>query len=373
LAQVCNALTPLGALPPATPEWCFPATSGPATLTQGPNSWLDDFDHGLSHADMGAGYRVFDNQEGVSTRHFRHNEHWMMDLQPHPDRTPLGGGMMRPDRSFRFENGTLVVESDAAAGITSYGPGGADIWPEVVVTAAPAPTGRVLDALYAYGQFGGFWSFGCRYQPTRVPVCSLYAPTARPGDPTLFGTSAGRVWEMSEFEHVGGTSFGGYPSNGLEKLWRTCVNEDPDTNCRDRFRMELTRDSVTLYVNGGLYFKQTGLKIPFPDELVNGDVYAYFAGWQVRQTAPTIRFHWDHLAINPSGPPTAAPGFGGAPLPPTPTAAAPTSTAIPTATSMPTSTPVPPTPAPDVCEARFYLNGQDTGRRAAATLADCGR
>jgi hypothetical protein len=357
LAQVCNALTPVGAIPPAIPEWCFAATTGPATFVDGPNSRLDEWNHGLSHASLGDGYKAFDNQLGAATRHFRHNEHWMMDLQPHPDQLPMGGGMMRPDRSFKFENGKLIVETDAAAGIVAYGPGGADIWPEVVITNAPAPTGKIPDSLYAYGQFGGFWSFGCRYQPTRVPVCSLYSPNPQHGDPGIFGTDAGRVWEMSEFEHVGATSFGGYPSNGLEKLWRTCVNEDPDTTCRDRFRMELTKTSVTLYVNGSKYFEQTGLKVPFPDELVNGDVYVYMAGWQVRQPAETIRFHWDHLAINPSAGPSPAPGFGGAPSPPTATPVVPTATATPpsstststpapTATSAPTSTPVPLTPTP---------------------------
>jgi hypothetical protein len=371
LAQVCNSLTPVGAIPPAIPEWCFAATTGAATFVDGPNTRTDEWNHGLSHASLGDGYKAFDNQLGASTRHFRHNEHWMMDLQPHPDQLPMGGGMMRPDRSFRFENGKLIVETDAAAGITAYGPGGADIWEEVVVTNAPGPTGKIPDSLYAYGQFGGFWSFGCRYQPTRVPVCSLYSPNPQHGDPGIFGTDAGRVWEMSEFEHVGATSFGGFPANGLEKLWRTCDNVDPDTNCRDRFRMELTKTSVTLYVNGGKYFEQTGLKVPFPDELVNGDVYVYMAGWQVRQPAETIRFHWDHLAINPSAGPSAAPGFGSPPPAPTPTVN-PTNTATPMPTN--TLTPAPPTSTPTAgaCEARFYWQGVDTGRRQAAVDAACG-
>jgi hypothetical protein len=289
----------------------------------------------------------------------------MMDLQPKDSSGNglLGGGMMRPDRSFRFENGKLVVESDVAAGITQYGPGGADIWPEVVVTPAPAPTGKIPDSLYAYGQFGGTWSFGCRYQPTRVPVCSLYNPDGQPGNPSLFGTPAGRVWEMSNFEEVGTTNFGGYPDNGgpLDKAWRTCNGTDPDINCRDRFRMELTKTSVTIYVNGVKYFEQTGLKVPFPDALVNGNVYVYFAGWEVRQTAETIRFHWDHLAINPAGGPTSAPPPPPVPSPtpsgtpvtptptPTPTGVQQSPTPTPTPTSTPTSTPTPtarPTPTP---------------------------
>jgi hypothetical protein len=115
---------------------------------------------------------------------------------------------------------------------------------------------------------------------------------------------------MSSFEQVGTSSFGGAPDNAgpLDKAWRTCNGTDPDINCRDRFRMELTKTSVTIYVNGVKYFEQRGLKVPFPDALVNGNVYVYFAGWEVRQSADTIRYHWDHLAVNPgAGPLTAAP------------------------------------------------------------------
>jgi hypothetical protein len=195
----------------------------------------------------------------------------------------------------------------------------------VVVTNGPAPTGVVPDSLYAYGQFGGYWSFGCRYKPTRDPVCALYSP--RPGMLSgPFATDAGRVWEMSNFQHVGQTT-GGFPSGGLANLWRTCDGVDPDTFCRDRFRLELTKTSVTIYVNGGLYFSETNLSVPFPDDFLNNPVYTYFAGWEVRQTAPTIRFHWDYLAVNPSTGPSAAPGFGGAPpatVTPTPIPATPT-------------------------------------------------
>ena len=289
--------TPLGALPPVKAIWCQPAISGGAsTFKQSDRAWLDDFEHGLSNAEMGAGYRVFDTQEAVyRTQHFRHNNHWMMDLAPRDPQGRgglLGGGMVRPDRAFRFQQGRLVVETDAAAGIEEYGTNGADIWPEIVVTTAPAPTGKIPDPLYAYGQFGGHWSFGCRLQPSREPVCALYDkdPTNHEGN-GLFGTSAGRVWEMSHFQHVGTQVYGGYPSGGLENAWRVCRGADPDTTCRDRFRLELTRDSVTLSVNGVRYFEQRGLRRPFPDALVNGEVYVYFAGWQVRQRAEVIRFH----------------------------------------------------------------------------------
>lgn len=65
---------PVGALPPAFPIWCQPkATTGPTTFVQTNNSWVDDFDHELSNADMGTGYKVFDTQERIyKTQHFRH-------------------------------------------------------------------------------------------------------------------------------------------------------------------------------------------------------------------------------------------------------------------------------------------------------------
>jgi hypothetical protein len=72
--------------------------------------------------------------------------------------------------------------------------------------------------------------------------------------------------------------------------------------------MELTRDSLTLYVNGVRYFEAS----QFPDgktmdALVNADVYAYFASWIYRTGADTVRFHWDHVAVNPgvTSPPVA--------------------------------------------------------------------
>ena len=78
------------------------------------------------------------------TKHFLHNGHWMVDVAgigAPPDEyegdrrdaiiaTHWGGGLVRPDRTFRFVDGTLVVEFDVAAGMLAYHDG----WPEIVVT-----------------------------------------------------------------------------------------------------------------------------------------------------------------------------------------------------------------------------------------------
>jgi hypothetical protein len=206
-----------------------------------------------------------------------------------------GGTAMRPDRSFRYVNGKLVVEADVAAGIEEYA---GVAWPELVVTTAPAPTTWV-DPLYTYGQFKGHWSVGCRLQD-RVPICALH-------------DQDGRRWEIAFWIPDGAQVEGGgpFPSGGpRDQAWRVCQGTDPDTNCRDRFRLELTRDTLTLYVNGVNYFAVSQLPPGKTMEaLVNADVYAYFGSWTYRPDADTVRFHWGHLAVNPDTQPTAAPGI----------------------------------------------------------------
>jgi len=85
-----------------------------------------------------------------------------------------------------------------------------------------------------------------------------------------------------------------------------------DLFCRDRFRLELTKDSVRVLVNGHLYFEQSGLapKYQLPRELLDGDVYTYFTSWVNRPLADAYRFHWDRAAVNPDGPAQPAPSFG---------------------------------------------------------------
>jgi hypothetical protein len=284
--------------------WCTELSSGPSTFGQGDNVWLDEFNHELSDADLGDGYRTFADgagQQFLDARYFRHADHWMVDVRGRDApgaEANWGGTAMRPDRSFRYVNGRLVVEADVAAGIAEYG-GGA--WPELVVTTAPQPTGDA-DVLYGYGQFRGYWSVGCRLQADRVTICALH------------DTSAGnaRVWEVANHLWEGAQIYGGIPDpagSDRDRAWRVCRGTDPDTNCRDRFRLELTRDSLTVYVNGVRYFEAS----QFPDgktmdALVNADVYAYFASWIYRPGADTVRFHWDRVAVNPGPPPSTASG-----------------------------------------------------------------
>jgi len=306
---------PVGALPgQPLPVFCNNFGNGPSTFVSGVNSWIDNFDHGLSMSHLGAGYVVFENVgSNNKTKHWRHSNHWMVDVNGY-DQTPndgpwnLGGATVRPDRSFRWETRTwtsarfgitrtepmMVVEAQAAAGIADYA---GSAWPELVITTASAPTFNRRDGIYNYDMFAGHDTVGCRLQDNREPICALFDNTTRgPGE-------GGRTWEISHFQSGGGQWWGGGPFSSAQHdaAWRVCrqaLNQDPDTMCRDTFRWEISRTRQAVYVNGFLYMEHVGFT-PIPDRFLTSDVYVYFGSWIFKPDAATARFHWDKLAINP--------------------------------------------------------------------------
>ena len=169
-------VTPIGAVPPALPMLCD-TLNGTAkdTHTETANSWLDDFDHGATMAAMGGPYKRFEaaSLPGGQTASFAHNNHWMVDVWAPGE--AVGMSSLRPDRSFSFENGKLIVETDVAAGIVEED---GFAWPEITVTTSSSPDGAPAygptpgkstgDDLYAYGHFGGYDAVGIRL--TRRPA-----------------------------------------------------------------------------------------------------------------------------------------------------------------------------------------------------------
>lgn len=320
--------TPLGAVAPALPIWCSgPLASGPSSAIIGANTWADDWDVHLSNATLGPNYQAFALGSINQSMLFRHNDHWMVDVNG-LDRSPAdgphnrGGVVVRPSAAFHFLDGQLAVEVDAAAGIADYA---TDAWPEIIVTTAPSPsqTPRATSGgLYAYDYFPGAFTVGCRLQSDRSPICALYDNTSNGP------ASGGRVWELSFFQcgnhytDACATKVGGSTVSGQGGPWRVCRGTDPDLDCRDRFRWEITSDQLTLYVNGALYMQHSGFRPGFelPSIFLSSEVYVYFANWISSPSADTVRFHWDHLAIN---------------LPPTPVVLP---TAQPRATNTPTAT-----------------------------------
>lgn len=289
--------------------WCLPLVSGRSTAVSGTNSWVDSFDSGLNHAQIPESYRLFEaarDSRIYRTKHFAHNGHWMVDVagsgnpagdyaEDPRDLLPAvnwGGALLRPDRTFRFSDGRFVIEFDVAAGMLAYREG----WPEVVLSTAGGPTGIEVDQLHAIGLFGGAASVGCRLYTDRTSNCSAYDATGR------HYQDGGRIFELSaERREQAKVAFGGAPTQAaLAAAWRQCAPTDPDTMCRDRFKIELTGDSVRLSVNGTVYMEHSGLppEKQLPQELVRGDLYVYFASWAYISEPAIQRFHWGRLAIN---------------------------------------------------------------------------
>ena len=120
-----------------------------------------------------------------------------------------------------------------------------------------------------------------------------------------------RVAEMSFFQRCGTNTMGGFPSDGGKQYWRECKRGGMDMDCRDRFRLEVTKKSLTLYVNGFKYFEDANWPAAhqLPDSFINGDIYVYQSNWQWRAGSRAYRYHWDHFAVNPPTGPTASEWF----------------------------------------------------------------
>src|SRR5215472_11456180 len=304
--------TPLGQANPSPepepmqPVWCLGALAAEPTTRQVDKwgGWVDSFQTNvqlgrMNNGDMG--YHVFDglsNGASVQTMHWVNNNHWMVDMT-HDN----GGAAITPNQSFRFQNGKLVIEADVAAGIPGYI---GKVWPEVVWSTAPAPTGNTVDGLYLYGRFGGAWASGCRLQAERTMVCSLEADHTVPtnGDKApCFSFGATRVFELSGFETCGTTHMGFAVDFGAPKTWRQCQPNQMDMFCRDRFRFEWSQTGFVAYVNGTKFAEDSGWPgyAQIPSSITSGQVpvYAYFGEWGDFSDSSVYRFHWGRVAVNP--------------------------------------------------------------------------
>lgn len=336
---------------PMGPIWCFTRTQAPTTRITAGNSWVDDFNTGLQMGVLeNMGYNVFkvDSGHSIQIDTFTNANHWMIDQADISPYNLSGGQMLSPQRSFAGENGKLVVEADMAAG--SDAAGGATMFYEVDLSPAAEP-GVTVDTLYGYGQFGGVGGLGCRFERAEDGghiVCAMYdnsfhdaggndlGPTCnQPPDFSQAGCHpglSGRVWETQGIgtERTAAIVDGGYPdwpipntNLHVRDVWRICADNVMDINCRDRFRMEITRDNIDVYVNGflveqihGLYAVNpaTGADNRVPDAYFAGS-YVYFTSWINANGHSATRWHWDRVAVNPHDigshlqPPTSAPSF----------------------------------------------------------------
>ncbi len=96
-----------------------------------------------------------------------------------------------------------------------------------------------------------------------------------------------------------GTNFGGEPDSFNPSPWRECGSLEPDKACREKFRLEVAHNRITLYVNGVKYQENLMPDNSVPPEILNQNQYVYLSSVVQGLNANSTRFHWDRLAINP--------------------------------------------------------------------------
>jgi hypothetical protein len=346
-------------LEPEMPIWCYTQPpAGPATRILSALGWTDSWDNSgpaiQTLADTDYDYRVFRVAEAANAEHFHtgtfiNSDHWMLDLQDISPYRLSGGLLVSPNHTFPFNNGTFAVEADAAAGSDAMG--GADAFYEIDVTPAVAPTGMQVDSLYGYGSFGGVGAVGCRLERQADGphvVCSMYDNTSRDAggtcmdkDPRTFAdrctlNGPGRVWETQGVgtgytapRVEGGTPNYVIPGTNLRvaDVWRQCGPNEHDLHCRDRFRLELTRDSLHLLVNGYLVFRIDGLYAVnphngadnrIPASWLSSGVRPYFTSWVNNGQHNPVRWHWNDVVVNSATPGASISFCAGAASPPAP-------------------------------------------------------
>lgn len=356
---------------PLNPAWCNTFTTGPSSNVSGADSWVDDWHNSIQMQrldDGDAGYRVFNNfsadnflaqRASVSTEHFINNQGFFEDIWLAGQTN--AGGTLRPNRSFTFTNGMLVVEGDISPGMADY-PVNGRVFNEFDISMASAPTGVSTDSLYGYGQFGGYWTVGCRFDGATTITCSVESSATNISDnaANCNASAPSRIMEVGYAERCGATHIGGDDQSGVYA--RTCPSNTSYDLCNDRYRMELTKTGITVYVNGQLEFEDSGWDTAhqLPDSMISGQVYVYFDDWLgfANATNDVFRYNWDRIAVNPTNAngtlalPSASPSYLAShpALTPSPTLAPPTATSTPpptaTSTLTPTTTRVTSTPTP---------------------------
>ena len=305
--------TPLGALPPAKPMLCDHLSAAVDTHTAGPNSWYDDFNHGTTMAELPAAYVQGHVGPGGVSKHFLHNNHWMVDIRSDSGEYPtLLAAWLRPNRTFTT-NGSVVVEFEVAtpiAGTRDVDNVISDSWPELTISKAAAPTtmnpwGSPFrpNGTYLYEAFPQAWTFGCRMQQSEHPICALYKPDTDGVENYAGGPD--RLWEINQNGGDVTYQFGGDPAAapGLDEAWAECAaTDDPDTVCRNTFRVTLSAARILIEVKkpGGSYVRhyEAGL-LPGLENVLNGPFYIFFGDFAYRiENNEVIRFHWDHLSVN---------------------------------------------------------------------------
>lgn len=204
---------------------------------------------------------------------------------PEPPDGAGGGALLRSRDPVRFDDGELVIETELVVGLDEYRGDDQHAWYELVLTTAGAPTWARTDGLFAKDQFAGEFTLGCRIGMSGNTTCSLM------NDSTRGESNGGEIWQTSFVDDAGDEpSVGGFERPAEDLVFTTCGSADAATACADAIAIEFTATTVTIRLNGEVYFEQRGLP-QLPAELVASDLYLYTAVMTSRSPAKLLRFH----------------------------------------------------------------------------------
>ncbi len=243
------------------PIWCYPTLAkGKETAVYGNNTFADEFNHGKSFADCCGGYTTFDiSKKGGKATYWQHDNHFIVD-------TAGMESLIRPNKAFTFEKDSLVVEVDVASNMPGFND---KIWPEIIISSSSSPD-----------SFANHWRITCELQGSKKQIDCTATDAA--GKDMFAGRKI--------------TS--GIATGQRAAAWKECKEGEPATSCLNRFRFELTKNSITSYVNGVRYFSQSGLNA-MPARIAVDKMYVYVGTKNLNPVGSPYRIHWDRIAVNP--------------------------------------------------------------------------
>ncbi len=212
---------------------------------------------------------------------------WVAEIIPFPAETgPLpvdpeprsGGAVFALAEQARFNDGILRVETELVGGHAERSgneAAGEGHW--VIVTAA-SDSRQILERASSPPEvFAGEYSLSCSITEGGVAGCRLVNPDGDTDWKTTFFT-----------EDLSTPPEGGVDADGT--VFAQCDVTDESVACFNQVTFEFAETSMTIFVDGQQFFRQTDLP-PLPEELLDAELNVWWGVSTVHSEINQIRFH----------------------------------------------------------------------------------
>lgn len=240
------------------PIWCYSKLSSATTTLRAQAAMLiDDFNDNRSFSDCCRDYSIFKDSRAVGTATFwKHRNQLLMDSDG-------GSAMIRTKKSLQLAEGALSVDFEAATNMPGYND---RIMHEIILSSAQKPTDNFAKQEY----------IRCTIQGATTSISCTTRTLNNPDQKTI---------DLAPL------------SAAQRSAWKTCKDGEPAANCMNRFRLELTNNTIKIQVNG-INMPLRNATIQLPPSFKDGAFFAYFSSVNRNKAGTTYRFYWDNFAIN---------------------------------------------------------------------------